>query len=192
MDSLEKIRKEVLKCEKCPLIKERKKNSYLPVVGQGRSNSRIMFVGEAPGLKEAETGKPFQGRAGKILDELLKEAGIEREEVYIANVLKDRPPGNRNPGKEEVRACGSFLDRQIMIIKPKTVCAMGNFSASYLFEKCGLKFPGISKARGRIYEGECGSGKIKIIPLYHPAAAIYNRSLENLMKRDFRKLKKIL
>ena len=103
-ESLRKIRDEVVACKKCPLCEERAQNKYFPVIGEGNHHARIMFVGEAPGLNEAKTGRPFCGAAGRILDELLDSAKIKREEVYIANILKDRPPQNRDPQKEEIEA----------------------------------------------------------------------------------------
>ena len=150
-----------------------------------------MFVGEAPGLTEAKTGRPFCGAAGKILDELLESAGIKREDVYIANILKDRPPENRNPQKEEIAACAPYLDRQIAIIKPKIICTLGNFSTAYIMEKYGLKdqIQGISKIHGRVFELKGLFDTIKIIPLYHPAVATYNINMKEVLKKDFKVLK---
>jgi len=188
---LEKIKEEVLKCQKCPLYQERIKNGFYPVVGEGNPQAEIVFIGEAPGLNEAKTGRPFCGAAGKILDELLESSGIKREEVYIANILKDRPPENRNPQKEEIEACVPYLDRQIEIIKPKLICTLGNFSTGYIMEKYGLreKIQGISKIHGQVFEIESLFQKLKIIPLYHPAVATYNINMKEILKNDFKILK---
>jgi DNA polymerase len=192
MDSFKKIKEDVLDCKRCSLRKERERKCYLPVAGEGNLEAKILIVGEAPGLKEAESGKPFQGRAGKILDELMESVRMERRNVYITNILKDRPPGNRNPEKREIKSCAPFLDRQIRLIKPKAILLLGNFPARHVFERCGLEFCGISKARARAYEARFGNVKVKLIPLYHPAAAIYNPSLKKLMKSDFKKTMKLL
>lgn len=188
-DSLEKIKKELLECKKCPLYKERIKNKFYPVVGEGNKKAKIMFIGEAPGKNEAKTGRPFCGAAGKILDELFKSVKIKREAVYITNIVKDRPPKNRQPKKEEIDAYASFLDRQIEIIKPEIICALGNYSTRYLMEKYGLKdkIKGISKVHGKIFK----SKKAIIIPFYHPAAAIYNPRLKKILKSDFKILKRL-
>lgn len=187
MTAMKQIRDEVVACRKCALCEFRRQNNYFPVIGQGNHNASIMFVGEAPGLNEAKTGRPFCGAAGKILDDLLASAGIEREEVYIGNVLKDRPPGNRNPQPEEIAACTPYLERQIEIINPEVIGALGNFSAAFLLEKYGLKdkIQGISKIHGQIFEtGTKFGGKI-IVPLYHPAVAVYNANMKEILKNDF-------
>lgn len=185
-DSLEKIKKELINCKKCPLYKERVKNNFFPVFGEGNKKAKIIFVGEAPGKNEAKTGRPFCGAAGKILDELFQSVKIKREEVYITNIVKDRPPKNRQPAKEEIAACAPFLDRQIEIIKPRIICALGNHSTRYILKKYGLEneVREISKIHGKIFR----NGTIKIIPLYHPASAIYNPRLKKVLKNDFKKL----
>lgn len=186
---LRRIKDEVLNCKKCPLYEERIKNNFFPVIGEGNHNAKIMFIGEAPGLNEAKTGRPFCGAAGKILDELLESAGIKREEVYITNVVKDRPPSNRDPNPEEIKAYSLFLERQIEIIKPKVVCTLGNHSTAFILKKYGLEkeIQGISKIHGKIFSVD----KIKIIPLYHPAVAIYNPDMKEILKEDFQILKKL-
>ena len=190
---LEKIKEEVLKCQKCPLYQERIKNRFYPVVGEGDHRAEIVFIGEAPGLSEAKTGRPFCGAAGKILDELLESVDIKREEVYIANILKDRPPENRNPQKEEIAACASYLDRQLEAISPKIICTLGNFSTAYILEKYGLKekIQGISKIHGQVFEVKGLSPELKIVPLYHPAVATYNINMKEILKNDFKVLKEL-
>ncbi len=181
---MREIKDEVLACKNCPLYKTR---TY-PVIGQGSHQTKILFCGEAPGLSEDKTGRPFCGAAGRVLDELLESTGIRREEIYICNILKCRPPGNRNPKKEEIEACTPYLERQIEIIKPKAICTLGNYSTAYILEKYGLKdkIQGISKIHGKILS----SDDIKIIPLYHPAVVTYNPNMKEILKKDFDILKK--
>jgi len=190
---LKKIKEEVLNCKKCPLYKERIKDGFYPVIGEGNHQAKIIFCGEAPGLNEAKTGRPFCGAAGKILDELLESVGIKREDVYISNLIKCRPPKNRNPQKEEIEACVLYLERQIEIIKPKAICTLGNYSTVYIMEKYGLKkeIQGISKIRGKIFEIKNIHQGIKIIPLYHPAVATYNPNMKEILKKDFKILEKL-
>lgn len=183
---IEKIRDKVLKCRKCDLWKTRKN----PVFGEGNINAKIMFVGEAPGYNEDKTGVPFCGKAGKILDELLGSVNIKREEVFISNILKCRPPNNRNPKEEEIHACSPYLDKQIDIIKPSTICCLGNFAAAYILEKFGLKdkIKGISRIHGQVFLHNSIFGKLRIIPLYHPAAAVYNPNMLEVLREDFKVL----
>jgi len=185
---MEQIKNEVLDCRKCPLYKTR----IYPVIGEGSHQAKIIFIGEAPGLNESKTGRPFCGAAGKILDGLLESVGIKRKDVYITNILKDRPPQNRNPQKEEIEACAPYLERQIEVIKPEVICALGNYSTVYIFEKYGLKdkIQGISKIHGQIFKSQSLFQSIKIIPLYHPAVANYNSNMKEVLKKDFKILEK--
>ncbi len=185
---LKKIKDEVVDCKKCLLYKTR---TY-PVIGEGSHQAKIIFCGEAPGAKEDKTGRPFCGAAGKILDELLNSVGIRREEVYICNILKCRPPANRDPQKEEIEACVPYLERQIEIIKPEVVCPLGRYSMKFLMEKFGLedKVEPISKIHGKTFEVKTISQNLKIISLYHPAVAIYNPNMKETLKEDFQVLKK--
>jgi len=187
-EKFKEIENEILNCQKCSLYKTRTN----PVVGEGNAQAKIIFCGEAPGYCEDQKGIPFCGAAGNILDELLKSAGIKREEVYIANILKCRPPDNRNPQKEEIESCTPYLERQIKFIKPKVICALGNFSTAYIMEKYGLKdqIQGISKIHGRIFKPSTLFQNIKIIPLYHPAVATYNINMKEVLKNDFKILEK--
>ena len=188
-DSLEKIHQEALVCEKCPLCKTRTN----AVPGQGNPKAKIFFIGEAPGFNEDQKGIPFCGAAGKILDELLESVGIKREDVFVGNILKCRPPGNRKPLKPEIDACTPYLDRQLQLIDPKVVCTLGNYATAYVFKKFGLedKLEGISKIRGRVFETSSLLYSFKIIPLYHPAVATYNANQLPELKKDFEVLKKI-
>ncbi len=179
---MKKIRDDIVECAKCPLSSSR----VLPVIGEGSHSADIMFVGEAPGSNESKTGRPFCGRAGKVLDELLESAGIKREEVYITNILKDRPPNNRDPLPQEIKACLPFLKRQIKIIDPKVVGCLGRHAMNLLMEEFGVGNAGsISQIHGKVFE----AGEVKIVPLYHPAVAAYNPNMKKVLKEDFKVLK---
>jgi len=190
-EQLRQIRDEVVALTASPLYAERVKNGVHPVIGEGSHWARVMFVGEAPGRNEAATGRPFVGAAGKILDELLAAAGIKREDVYITNIVKDRPPFNRDPLPEEIDAYGPFLDRQIAIIQPDIIVSLGRYAMGYLMEKFGLwnQLAPISKLHGTVLEAQAPYGPIKIIPLYHPAVAIYNSHTKDTLRQDFMVLK---
>jgi len=181
-----KIKEEVLACKNCPLFKTR----TLPVIGQGSHGADVMFVGEAPGKNEDLTAKPFCGRAGDILSELLSSINLKREDVYVTNILKCRPPGNRNPLPNEIEACVSYLDRQINLIDPKIICCLGNFATGYILRKYGFEdeVQGISKIRGKVFNAK----KRKIIPLYHPAVALYNINMKGILTEDFKTIEKTL
>jgi len=189
---LRKIRDEVINCKKCSLYRERINGGFYPVIGEGNHQAKIMFVGEAPGLQEAKTGRPFCGAAGKILDWLLNSVSIKRENVYITNILKDRPPQNRDPQKEEIKVCIPYLERQIELIKPVVICSLGRYAMEFLMEKFRLEnaIEPISKIHGKIFEVKIFSQSIKIIPFYHPAVATYNPNMKEVLQNDFQILKK--
>jgi uracil-DNA glycosylase len=176
-DSLEKIATEVRGCPLCKLSRTRKN----AVPGEGQLAAKIMFVGEAPGRSEDEKGRPFVGAAGRILDDMLKKAGIERSQVFITNVVKCRPPNNRVPEEDESVACRPYLDRQIELIGPKVICILGRTAYSSL-----LGGGSITANRGKIVE-KAGQ---KYFLTIHPAAAIYNRSLLSVLEKDLKKLAK--
>ena len=188
---LNKIKDEVTGLKESPLYKERIKNKVFPVIGEGSHHAKIMFIGEAPGRNEAKTGRPFCGAAGKILDELLASVVIERKDIYITNIVKDRPPFNRDPLPDEIRVYGPFLDRQIEIIQPEVIATLGRFSMDYIMRKFGLEnqLKSISQMHGKIFETNTPYGNIKITPLYHPAVAIYNRTTKDTLIKDFQVLK---
>jgi len=189
---LKKIKDEIIACKKCSLYKYRNENRFYPVVGEGNHQAKIMFVGEAPGLNEARTGRPFCGAAGRVLDELLDFAGIKRKEIYISNLVKCRPPQNRDPQKEEIEFCLPYIERQIKIIRPKLICTLGRFSMQFLMEKFGLEklIQPISTIHGNVFESKDFIKGIKIIPFYHPAVAVYNPKIKDVLKRDFKILSK--
>ncbi len=192
-EQLRKIKDEVLALKNSPLYQDRIKNKVFPVIGEGSHYAKIVFVGEAPGKNEALTGRPFVGAAGKFLNELLAFAGIKREDVYITNIVKDRPPFNRDPLPEEIEAYGPFLDRQLEIIQPQIIATLGRFSMDYIMRKFSLYdyIDSISRLHGKIFDAKASYGKIKIVPLYHPAAAIYNNNLKETLKKDFMILKSL-
>jgi len=181
-DEFKILEKEISLCKKCPLFEKRN----IPVVGQGSLKAKIMFVGEAPGAKEDESGIPFCGRSGKFLDELLILAGIDREKVYICNIVKCRPPENRDPEEEEIKACSCFIDKQIELISPNVICPLGRLSMKFIMEKFGFgdSLDVISKIHGKVFKG-----KETIIPFYHPAVALYNPKMKDVLKKDFEILK---
>ena len=183
---LKQVRDEVVTLVSSPLYAYRTENKFFPVIGEGSHDARIMFIGEAPGENEAKTGRPFVGRAGKLLDKLLEGVGIARADVYITNIVKDRPPGNRDPFPEEIALYAPFLDRQIEIIKPTIVATLGRFAMAYVMNRYGLEWEvaPISVLHGK----ELQANSFKLIPLYHPAAAIYNQELLKVLEADFQVL----
>ncbi len=188
---MRKINDEVLNLKNSPLYKYRTENNFLPVIGEGSQTAKIMFVGEAPGRNEAKTGRPFCGMAGKILDELLTSIKLPRENVYITNIVKDRPQNNRDPNPEEIEIYGPFLDRQIEIIKPKIIATLGRYSMDYIMKKFDLnsELQPIGSAHGKMFDAKASYGPIKIAVLYHPCVAIYNRSKLPILKKDLEILK---
>lgn len=188
---MKQIKDEVVNLKESPLYNYRIENKNYPVIGEGDHDSKIMFIGEAPGKNEAETGRPFCGSAGKILDELLESISLPREKIYVTNIVKDRPPSNRDPLPEEIEIYGPFLDRQIEIIKPDIIATLGRFSMVYIMKKFDLEFEiePISSAHGKVFHAKSNFGELKIIPLYHPAAVIYNQSLKDTLLKDFKVLK---
>jgi DNA polymerase len=176
-DSLEKVAEEVTGCPKCKLSRTRKN----AVPGEGQLAAKIMFVGEAPGRSEDDKGRPFVGAAGRILDEMLAKAGIQRSQVFITNVVKCRPPNNRVPEDDEVAACMPYLERQVALIRPRIICILGRTAYSSL-----LGGGSITANRGKIIE----KGGQRYFLTIHPAAAIYNRSMLALLEADLKKLAK--
>lgn len=191
-DEMKKIRDELLVFKASPLYEYRTTNKYFPVIGEGSLDAKIMFVGEAPGKNEAETAKPFCGASGKFLSEMLESIGLKREDVYITNLVKDRPPENRDPTPEEIELYSPFLDRQIEIIKPRVVATLGRYSMAYLMKKfdLDLDLAPISRIHGKAFEVQASYSPITIVTLYHPAAALYNGGMRDTLKADFQILKK--
>lgn len=188
VELMDHIRTQIFFCQRCDLWKTRAH----PVIGEGSENAKIMFIGEAPGFNEDKQGRPFVGRAGKILDEFLLSIGLKRREVYITNILKCRPPNNRNPERDEIKFCTEYLDKQIEIIQPVVLVPLGNFACQYLFEKYAFHSDTIGKVHGKIFKKVTLNGTLYIVPIYHPAVAIYNPTRKTELMEDFKKLQKIL
>lgn len=186
-EAMRQIRDEVLALTSSPLYAYRNEHGYFPVIGEGDHDAAVVLIGEAPGRNEAKTGRPFCGAAGKTLDALLAGIALPRESVYITNIVKDRPPENRDPTPAEIEAYGPFLDRQLEIIRPSVIVTLGRFSMQYIMRKFDLEFElePISRAHGKSYAAAASYGPIRIVPQYHPAAAIYNRDLIETLARDF-------
>lgn len=192
MDKKESLKLVEEKCKEADLsLKESATNL---VFGKGNANAEIMFVGEAPGNNEDLQGYPFVGAAGKNLDKLLANVGLSLENVYVANILKYRPPENRNPSSEEIKLHTPWLLEQIKVIKPKIVCSLGNFSTKFFLSNGEVdnmdKISGITQLHGKVKLIEMHGMKIKLIPLFHPAAIIYNRKLVDLWEKDMEIVKK--
>lgn len=193
-DEMKRIRDELLAFSASPLYEYRTSNKYFPVVGEGNHDAKIMFVGEAPGKNEAESGRPFCGAAGKFLTELIGSIGLTREMVYITNVVKDRPPENRDPTPVEIEMYAPFLDRQIEIIRPEVIATLGRYSMAYIMKKfdLDLELEPISKIHGREFKAATSYGPLSIVTLYHPASALYNGGMRDTHKKDFEVLKKFV
>jgi len=184
MSTLESISGRIVSCTNCRLSKTRTH----AVPGDGNSNADVMFIGEGPGKSEDERGVPFVGAAGKFLDELLAEIGMKRSDVFITNVVKCRPPGNRDPLDDEISVCWPYLEEQVKLIKPKLIVTLGRHAMNRFLP--GLK---ISEAHGQAkrYKG-VGTEKQVYFPMYHPAVALYNGSYRDVLKADMRKIPKLL
>jgi uracil-DNA glycosylase len=182
--ALDALREEVECCSACALGATRTK----AVFGEGDPGADLMFVGEAPGYHEDQQGRPFVGQAGRLLEQLLASIGLTREQVYIANVLKSRPPNNRDPRPEEIEACRPYLFRQIEIIKPKVICTLGNFATKLLTGNPA----GITRVHGQPQETEIAGHTLYLYPIFHPAAALYTPSMLDTLKDDFSRLPRLL
>jgi uracil-DNA glycosylase family 4 len=185
---LEAIAGEIMFCPRCRLSDTRNK----AVPGEGSALSKVMLVGEGPGRNEDAEGRPFVGQAGKFLETLLTEAGLARSEVFICNVVRCRPPENRDPLPDEIDACTPYLNRQTALIKPKVIVSLGKHSTAYIFSKAKLPFDNITKARGKFHETKLWGMQLTIFPTFHPAAALYNGEYKNQLVEDFRLLGKEL
>lgn len=178
--NLPEINKEIISCNKCPLSETN--TNYVP--GEGNINADLMFIGEAPGRDEDLQGRPFVGRAGQLLTKIIESIGLKREDVFIGNILKCRPPQNRNPLPNEIAVCSPYLIRQIEVIKPKVICALGKFSAQTLLN---TETP-ISKLRGQFYDYQGA----KLMPTYHPAYLLRNSIGKKDVWEDMKKIAKEL
>ncbi|HUP31713.1 MAG TPA: uracil-DNA glycosylase [Gaiellaceae bacterium] len=184
IDALAQYGEETSGCTRCPLSATRTQ----VVFGSGDPDAELMFVGEAPGFHEDQQGVPFVGQAGKLLDTLLGGIGLTRADVFVANVLKCRPPGNRDPQPEEIEACESHLFRQIELIRPTLVATLGNFATKLLSGKPA----GITRVHGVPQGVVLGGNAVTLYPLYHPAAALYTRSMLAVLEEDFARIPELL
>lgn len=181
---LEELDKKMKACKACELSKTR--TTVVP--GEGSPQAKIMFIGEGPGKNEDLQGRPFVGAAGKFLNQLLESINLKREDVYIANVVKCRPPNNRDPKPEEAETCWPWLEKQIKTIKPKIIIPLGRHSLQRFIPEAG-----ISQYHGRALRKEFKElGKLVFFPCYHPAAALYNGSLRSVLEKDFKKIPKLI
>ncbi len=174
--SLDEIQSRVEGCRACSLCEGRTNT----VFGEGDPHARVLIIGEAPGKNEDLQGRPFVGAAGRFLDELLDAAGLKREEVFIANVLKCRPPSNRNPKADEIEACAPFLREQTQAIDPYVIVTLGNFATQFILRTQ----TGITHLRGTVNQ----TGRFIVMPVFHPAAAIYDRSKRDVLLADFERI----
>jgi uracil-DNA glycosylase family 4 len=181
---LKAIFEEARTCTRCPLHKTR----TTVVFGAGNADAELMFIGEAPGANEDRMGLPFVGQAGKLLDKLLVEIGLERQDVFIANTLKCRPPDNRDPHPNEIEACSEYLRRQVDLIEPTVICTLGNFATKLLRGDN----TGISRLHGQDEELTIGHRTVRLLPLYHPAAALYTPSTLEALRADFHRIPDLL
>src|SRR4029453_2728459 len=171
-------------CERCPLSETRNR----VVFGAGNADADLIFVGEAPGAEEDRQGLPFVGRAGGFLNQLLEEIGMKRKDVFIANVLKCRPPGNRDPQPEEIDTCRPYLERQVELIQPKVIGTLGNFATKLL--TCNPT--GITRVRGTAQEPQLGGRRVLLLPLFHPAAGLRTPKVAEQLREDFKLIPELL
>lgn len=183
-EQLKTVYEEARGCERCALYRTRTN----VVFGAGNADAELMFIGEAPGANEDKLGLPFVGQAGKLLEKLLGEIGLERKDVFIANTLMCRPPDNRDPQPQEIEACQPYLWQKVDLIEPTVICTLGNFSTKLLRDDT----TGISRLHGREEERTIGSRAVRLYPLYHPAAALYTPSMLETLRTDFHRIPSLL
>jgi DNA polymerase len=182
---IDEVASQVIVCTKCPLSKSRKN----AVPGVGNPETRIMLIGEAPGRSEDAKGEPFVGTAGKLLDVLLSQIGLSREQVFITNIVKCRPPRNREPKPLEIQTCAPYLDRQILAIRPEFIVTLGSHSTAHIFSKATLCFSNITQVRGKPRKASILGLPLTVVPMYHPASALYNPEHKKILEHDFLLLK---
>ena len=193
-EQLRAIKDEVLNLTHSPLYEYRQRGGYYPVIGQGSHYADVMFIGEAPGKNEAETGRPFCGASGRVLDELLESIDLRREQVYVTNIVKDRPPNNRDPHRSEIDLYAPFLERQINIIQPPVIATLGRFSMTFILRRFHAPQANqrISQLHGTVISVQSDYGRVAVVPLFHPAAALYNPNQRATLLADFQVLKRFI
>jgi DNA polymerase len=184
-EALKSVYHQARDCTRCPQLAATRNTV---VFGSGNADADLMFIGEAPGKNEDEQGLPFVGQAGKLLDKLLDEIGLARGDVFIANTLKCRPPGNRDPHPEEIENCQEYLLRQVELIEPRVICTLGNFATKLLRGDP----TGITRLHGREEVRTFGSRAVRLYPIFHPAAALYTPSNVEVLRTDFARLPELL
>lgn len=192
--ALKQIRDEVVNLTDSPLYEYRTENNYFPVIGAGNHYADIMFIGEAPGANEAKTGVPFCGASGRVLDDLLKSIDLDRKDVYITNVVKDRPPKNRDPHKGEIELYTPYLVRQIDIIQPKVFATLGRFSMEFILKLFDAysKDIKITKVHGDVIPVKTNYGDAHVVPMLHPAVALYQGNNTTEHRQDMKVLKQFI
>jgi uracil-DNA glycosylase len=185
-EELKAVWQQASTCTRCPQLAAARTTV---VFGSGNADADLMFVGEAPGANEDKQGLPFVGQAGRLLDTLLGEIGLTRADVFVANVLKCRPPGNRDPLPQEIDACQDYLFRQLELIEPRVVCTLGNFATKLLRGDPGT---GITRLHGRDEVRPIGPRTVRLYPIFHPAAALYTPSMLATLRQDFSRLPELL
>ena len=179
MSTLTELHNEIKTCQKCQLFK----GAFRAVPGEGPADAKIMFIGEAPGMNEDQQGRPFVGQAGKVLDELIASIKLRRDQVYITNVVKHRPPDNRDPLPDEIEACRPWLDRQIELIRPSMIITLGRYSMARVFP---------DKTIGKVHGTSVKKDGILYFAMYHPAAALHQGNLRATLEADMRKIPPLL
>lgn len=188
------VGEELRRLEASPLYAYRQEQGYQAVLGEGDLNAELMFIGEAPGASEAKSGRPFVGAAGRVLDELLAGIDLCRQAVYITNIVKDRPPENRDPTVEEIELYAPLLSRQIEIIQPRVIATLGRFAMDFILQAFRLPELGgkISGLHGKPLRAQAEYGPVWVVPLYHPAVALYNQGQRQVLRADFQILKRLI
>ena len=184
-EELKAVYRQASVCTRCPQLASSRQTV---VFGSGHADADLMFVGEAPGANEDKQGVPFGGQAGKLLDQLLGEIGLTRADVFVVNVLKCRPPGNRDPLPQEIDNCQDYLFRQLELIEPRVVCTLGNFSTKLLSGKQA----GITQVHGRPQQVVLGGNAVTLYPIFHPAAALYTPRMLQVLQEDFGRIPELL
>ena len=190
-ERLKAVRMDLMKASDSPLFAYRTENRYFPVFGDGYSDANIMVIGQAPGEKEAKEGVVFTGPSGEILDDLLASIDLKREDIFITNIVLDRPPQNRDPLPEELIFYGTYLDRIIEIIQPRVIVPLGGYAMTYILKKFNLpeKTGKIGQLHGKLIQADASYGDLHVLPMYHPANTLYQPGQKAVLREDFAKLK---